>query len=80
MDEFIGDARDRLWAGGGASGVKDKLPLALVEEEADREIATEERRENGDGERFQQPCGIDRFELRGLLLANVWFRRGARHE
>ena len=43
-----------------------KLPLALVEEQAEGEIPTEERRNDGDGDRFGEPDGADDFRWSGL--------------
>ncbi len=58
-DEFVWDAGDGLWAARGAGGVEDELPLALVEEPAEGEIAAKERCEHGEGEGFDEPDGAD---------------------
>ena len=39
-------------------GVEDELPLALKEEHAEGEVAAEERDEEGDGQRFEEPGGL----------------------
>ena len=79
-DEFVGDAGDRCWAGGGAGWVQDELPLALVEEQAEGEVAAEERREDGEGDGFDEPDGADDIRWSGLRLAAFgWLGGGAGH-
>lgn len=46
-DELVGDAGDGGGSGRGARGVEDELPLALVEEETESEIAADEGRDDG---------------------------------
>src|SRR6202012_48057 len=58
-DEFVGDAGDGLRAVCGACGVQDKLPLALVEDPAEGEIAAKDRCDNGEGDGFDEPDGTD---------------------
>jgi hypothetical protein len=60
--------------------MQNQLPLALVEEQAERKIGAQKRPEYGDGECFEQPRGIDNFDLGGLLFAVVSFGCGAWHE
>ena len=43
VDELVGGAVDGGGCGGGSGGVEDDLPLALIEEQAEGEIAAEER-------------------------------------
>ena len=66
---------------GGTDGVQDELPLALVEEQAEGEIAAEEGRENGEGNGFEQPDGARRLRWSGARRWRaVWLGSGARHE
>lgn len=46
-DELVGDACDGGWSGRRAGWVEDELPLALIEEEAEGEIAADEGRDDG---------------------------------
>jgi len=70
-DDLVGDAGDRCWAGGGADWVQDKLPLALIEEQAEGEIATEKCSKNGGGDRLDQPDGADVVRGIGLRCSAV---------
>jgi hypothetical protein len=45
--------------------VQDELPLALVEEQAEGEIAAEERRNDGEGDGFGEPDGTDDIRCSG---------------
>jgi hypothetical protein len=55
--------------------VKDELPLALIEEEAEGEVAAEECAENDEGDGFDEPDRADVF----LGGAVVWLGCGAGH-
>jgi len=61
--------------------VQDELPLALIEEQAEGEIAAEESHDDGDGDGFHEPEWADGFRWsaswRGVL---AWLRSGAGHE
>jgi hypothetical protein len=46
--------------------VQDELPLALVEEQAEGEIATEESRHDGESHSFDKPDGADDIRWSGL--------------
>jgi hypothetical protein len=46
--------------------VQDELPLALVEEQAEGEVATEERGKDGEDNGFDQPDGTDDVRGNGL--------------
>ena len=48
--------------------MQDELPLALVEEQAEGEIAAEERRKDGEGDGFDEPDGADDFRWSGLSV------------
>ena len=56
--------------------MQDELPLALIEEQAEGEIAAEECGENGEGDGFDEPDGADVFGWGGLAgwrrLALAW--------
>ena len=41
--------------------MQDELPLALIEEQAEGEIAAEERGNNGEGDGFEEPARADDF-------------------
>ena len=56
--------------------MQDELPLALVKEQAEGEISGEKRREDGDGDGFDEPDGIDSVQCSGSTV--VWLG-GARH-
>ena len=58
-DEFVGDASNGGWAGCGTERMQDQLPLALIEEKAEGEIAADESRKDREGDGFDQPDGID---------------------
>lgn len=81
VDELVWRAADGGGSGGGSVGVKDKLPLALIEEEAEREVATDDRCADGGGDGFEEPARVDCFGLRGWLWATLGrFCGGTRHE
>ena len=42
------------------------MPLALVEEQAEGEVATEERCNDGEGDSFDKPDGADEIRWSGL--------------
>ena len=57
--------------------MQDELPLALIKEQTEGEIATEQCSKNGSSNRLDQPDGAD--DLRGIWLrcgAFVWLVRG----
>ena len=58
-DGVEGEVEGGGGAGDGAGGVEDELPLALIEEQAGGEPRAEERDEQGEGEGFEQPEGMD---------------------
>ena len=68
-NRFVGDTDDRWWIGGGAGWVQDKLPLALVEEPTESEVAAEERSENGEADCFDEPDGADDIRWSGWRAA-----------
>jgi hypothetical protein len=83
-EELIGDACDGCGTSGGSRRAQDELPLALVEEPAEGEIAAEERREDGKGDGFEQPDRTDNLRrIRRGRTASVCFRtangRGTGH-
>jgi hypothetical protein len=60
--------------------VQDELPLALIEEEAEGEITTEEGRNDGEGDGFDKPDGADYVRWSGLRWDGlVWLGDGAWH-
>lgn len=64
----------------GVNRVEDELPLTLIEEQAEGEIAAEERDDYCDAQGFKEPQRADDFYLsRGLLGALVGLWRGAGH-
>ena len=81
VDEFVGDACDGWRVRGGAGWMQNELPLALVEEPAEGEIAAEERSNGSDGDGFDQPDGADDFRwmwLRGGAFVLSWSGAGHR--
>lgn len=60
--------------------MQDKLPLSLIEEQADGEISAENRYQKRGSESFQEPDGIDSFRRGcGLRAMSGRLWRGARH-
>ena len=79
-NEFVGNAGDRCCARGGAGWVQDELPLALVEEQAEGEVAAEEGRNDGEGDGFDEPNGTDDIRWNGLRRSGLgWLGGGAWH-
>ena len=82
MDKLVGRATNGLRSGIGSGGMKNDLPLALVEEQTKGEITADESRCGSNGDGFDEPDGIDCFGLRGRWLQTAFgrFCGGARHE
>ena len=60
--------------------MQDELPLALVEEQTEREVAAEERRNDGEDDGFDEPDGTDDIRWSGLRGGwPGWFGGGAGH-
>ena len=60
--------------------MQDELPLALIEEKAEREVAAEERRNDGEGYGFGEPDGTDDVRWSGLRGGGlVWLGEGTWH-
>jgi len=60
--------------------VQDELPLALVEEQAEGEIAAEERSNDGEGDGLDEPDGADDIRWSGLRGGGLaWLGCGAGH-
>ena len=61
--------------------MENELPLALIEEQAEGEIAAEESRADSNGDGLHEPEGVYDFRWsagwRGVL---AWLRSGAGHE
>ena len=61
--------------------MQDELPLALIEEQAEGEVAAEESHDDGDDDGLHEPEGTYDFRRsagwRGVL---AWLRSGAGHE
>jgi len=68
-NEFVGSAGDRCGAGGCAGRVQHELPLTLVEEQAEGEVAAEERRNDGEGDGFNEPDGTNDIRWNGLWVS-----------
>ena len=81
VDELVGDACYGGRCCGGAGGVEDELPLPLVEEEAEGEIAADECSDDGCGYGLSEPKRAYDFRRgvgwRGALAG---LRSGAGHE
>ena len=61
--------------------MKNELPLALVEEQAEGEITAEESRDDGDGDSLDEPEGAYNFRGNvGWLGTFAGLRCGAGHE
>ncbi len=79
-DKLVGNPGDGCRAAGCANGVQDELPLALIKEQAEGEVAAEERRENGEADGLGEPDGVDDIRWSRLWWrALVWLGSGARH-
>ncbi len=60
--------------------MQDELPLALVEEQAEGEVAAEERRNDGEGDGSDKPDGADDIRWGGLRWGGLgWLGGGAGH-
>jgi hypothetical protein len=55
--------------------VQHELPLTLVEKQAEGEVATEERREDGEGDGFNKPDGADDIRGSSLRYGLAWLGR-----
>ena len=81
VDQLEGSAVNGGGSGRGSSGMKDKLPLALIEEQAEREITAEDGDDYGAEDSFDEPDGIDWFWFGSWLrLALGRFCGGTGHE
>jgi hypothetical protein len=61
--------------------VKDELPLALIEEQAEGEVSAEQRGESSEGDGFDEPDGADYLVSNGRLFGSLaWLGGGAGHE
>lgn len=63
VDELVGYAVDGFRGSIGARGMKNDLPLSLVEEQTERKIAADESHAGSDGDGFDEPDGIHCFGL-----------------
>jgi len=63
VDELVGYAVDGFRGSIGARGMKNDLPLSLVEEKTKRKIAADESHAGSDGDGFDEPDGIHCFGL-----------------
>ena len=60
--------------------MKDELPLALVKEQAEGEVATEERCNDSEGDGFKKPDGAYDIRWSGLRWGGfAWLGGGAWH-
>ena len=49
--------------------MQHELPLTLVEEQAEGEVAAEERRNDGEGDGFNEPDGTNDIRWNGLWVS-----------
>lgn len=82
VDYLKGNAGAGRSCGDGAGGMKEELPLALVEEEAEGAVSAESGEKQGEGECAEEPARADdhRFGFGLRMPGQLLIRRRVRRE